>query len=107
MAKSAQKSVGAPFQPGIDPRRGKGPKKGAPNAGRPKGTYQDWLGELLDSPDHRSEFEAQITGQRSEKAFGFATRHAAAYKHGLPAQTIQGPDGGPVQVQLLNGPGLE
>jgi hypothetical protein len=30
------RSVGRPFQRGGDPRSGRGPKKGAPNAGRPK-----------------------------------------------------------------------
>lgn len=82
---------------------GRGPKRGAKNAGRPKGTYLDWLGELLDSDDHRAEFEAQVKGRRSEKAFSFATKHAAAYKHGLPTQSVEltGKDGAPFTVRLV------
>ena len=34
-ARKSAKAVGRPFQNGPDPRRGRGPKKGAPNAGRP------------------------------------------------------------------------
>ena len=34
-AKSATKPTGKAFAKGHDPRRGKGPKKGAPNAGAP------------------------------------------------------------------------
>jgi hypothetical protein len=42
--KSAPKStVGRPFQPGADSRRGRGCKKGAANAGRPP----DWLKALM------------------------------------------------------------
>lgn len=33
--KSARSLRGRPFQAGEDPRRGRGPAKGAPNAGRP------------------------------------------------------------------------
>src|SRR5438105_12286118 len=34
--KSAEKSAtGRPFEPGPDPRRGRGPRRGAQNAGRP------------------------------------------------------------------------
>lgn len=78
-----------------------------PGAGRKPNEYKTWLGRLLDSPEHREAFEAEIKGMGTEKGFAFATRHAAAYHHGLPAQTIQGPDGGPVQVQVINAPDLE
>lgn len=46
--KSAKKSaglVGTPFKPGPDSRRGRGPKKGAPNAGRPPNELRAMLRE--------------------------------------------------------------
>ena len=46
--KSAPKSarvVGRPFSPGADDRRGRGPKKGAPNAGRPSNELRAMLRE--------------------------------------------------------------
>jgi len=50
--KSAPKSagkpiVGVPFTGADDPRRGRGPKKGAPNAGRPRQDYLDWVGRAI------------------------------------------------------------
>ena len=86
---------------------GRGPAKGAPNAGRPRGTYREWLTALLERDDHQQVFEAALRGELGDKAFAFATKHAAAYGHGLPAVTIQGPDGGPVQVQVVNSPGFK
>lgn len=41
--KSARKTVGRPFTKGTDSRRGRGPEKGAPNAGRPP----EWLKEQM------------------------------------------------------------
>lgn len=34
------------FQPGPDPRRGRGPKKGAPNAGRPRNEFKQEMRAL-------------------------------------------------------------
>lgn len=39
------------FKPGYDPRRGRGPKPGAPNAGRPPNEYKKLMAELLNSPE--------------------------------------------------------
>lgn|ERR1051325_272787 len=48
LGKSAGKSavtVGRPFKSGLDDRRGRGPKKGAPNAGRPPNELRAMLRE--------------------------------------------------------------
>lgn len=60
LPKSAGKSVapasmksgarGRPFQPGHDPRRGRGPAKGAPNAGRPPDAIRAELRRYIGSP---------------------------------------------------------
>lgn len=41
---------GIPFQAGLDPRRGRGPAAGAPNAGRPSEAHRAWCRQLLESP---------------------------------------------------------
>lgn len=46
--KSAKKTAtGKPFKKGDDPRRGKGPPKGAPNAGRPPDAFKREMRETL------------------------------------------------------------
>lgn len=44
--------------PTFDPRRGKGPKKGAPNAGRPPDAFKAFLRTLRDSPHFRRRITA-------------------------------------------------
>lgn len=38
---------GRPFKKGFDPRRGRGPEQGAPNAGRPRSRFKEECRELL------------------------------------------------------------
>jgi hypothetical protein len=81
-AKSAQKSVpGKPFQEGKDSRRGRGPQKGAPNAGRPTEEFKAWLEGLMDQPEKRQVFEAYLAAGNM-KAWEFA----AKYTKSMPAQ---------------------
>jgi hypothetical protein len=54
---------------------------------KPK-TYKLWLASLLDSEKHRKEFAATME-DRNTPAFIAATKHAAAYAHGMPTQAIE------------------
>ena len=87
------------------PRQKPKPPKGRggprPGSGRKPNEYKAWLGKLLDSPEHRAAFEREIQGQGTDKGFAFATKHAAAYAKGLPAQPITGPDGEPLTIRLV------
>lgn len=97
--KSAHKSVGRPFVKGGDPRQGRGPAKGAPNAGRPPDLFRELCRELACS----AEDAARIAlADSKHPAFIGALKWATEHGYGRPAQTIQhtGPDGGPVQVQI-------
>ena len=89
-SKSRGKSRGRPFTGKDDPRNGhgRGPARGAPNAGRKPLAYKRWLASLLDSDEHRKEFEA-ATKSRADPRFEFATRHATEYGHGKPAQDVK------------------
>jgi hypothetical protein len=49
------------FKPGNDPRRGRGPKKGAPNAGRPLDEWKAYLRSLVDSAASRDAIVAILT----------------------------------------------
>lgn len=52
-AKSGRKSAATPggFKPGHDPRRGRGPAKGAPNAGRPPDEFKALMRSLASRQD--------------------------------------------------------
>lgn len=65
MSEKSGRKTDTRFKKGPDPRRGKGPAKGAPNAGRPPNEWNRrmeelgdrWLvaleaGEVVDDPDH-------------------------------------------------------
>ena len=62
MDKSAPKSApGIPLKKGYDPRRGRGPAKGAPNAGRPLDEWKAYLRSLVDSAASRDAIVAILT----------------------------------------------
>lgn len=74
-ARTPQKSVAkskpvppAPFKPGDDPRRGRGPAKGAPNAGRPPNEWKQSLRGLADREAVLAHVDAALTaGPRRPK----------------------------------------
>ena len=72
-----------PFQRGGDPRSGRGPKKGAPNAGRPP----SWIHELVD--------EGLKNG---------AIHQLVATAQGKPVQRVQLPDGSETEVVVSAAP---
>lgn len=87
--KSARKSapVGRPFRKGGDPRQGRGPAKGAPNAGRPPLEHVAWCRQMLSDPRCEAAVEAVLTDP-SHTAFGQMWRELARRGYGMPAQTV-------------------
>jgi hypothetical protein len=83
---SAETSVGVrvPKHGGGKLRTGNPGNKGG---GRKPLEYKQWLASLLDSDTHRQEF-AKAMESRADPRFEFATKHAAEFGHGKPAQTV-------------------
>ncbi len=90
------------FQPGEDPRRGRGPKKGAPNAGRPPNEFKQSMRQLADRPAVRKRLE-QLTAasNKDPELFLKAFKETADRGYGKPAQAVElsGPDGGPIPLE--------
>ena len=104
--KSESKSValtrGGPFIPGPDPRRGRGPKPGAPNAGRPpsvirercRGSFEDRIAVLEEIAD-----DAKTSAGDRIRALDLLG------KYGLGTQQqISGPDGGVIPLGVVELP---
>ena len=82
--KSAKKSAtGKPFTGADDPRRGRGPKKGAPNAGRPRKAHVEWCQTVISDPlveaaalavlrDSKHPLFANLWGKVADRAYGRA-----------------------------------
>lgn len=87
--KSAQKSVpGRPFEDGFDPRRGRGPRKGAANAGRPPDAFKNFLAQLRDSPEFHAELKRALTDCES-RGFSAALKVLTMYDDEKPANRIR------------------
>lgn len=86
--KSAEKTLGRTrgraFQPGPDARRGRGPKKGAPNAGRPRQEHIAWCQGLISDPkveaaalgvlrNRKHPLFANLWGKIADRAYGRPT----------------------------------
>lgn len=105
--KSARKSPGKPFAKGEDPRRGRGPAPGAPNAGRPPDKFKQEM-QRLASRDETLERLNQLTDKRrkgkggvTDDLFLRAFKEVADRGYGKPAQPVEhtGPDGGAIQFE--------
>ena len=106
--KSARKSApGKPFEPGQDPRRGRGPAKGAANAGRPPDKFKEAMRGIADRPDVLARLK-KLTGPRGKGAaavpddvFLKAFKEVADRGYGKPAQPVEhtGADGGAIQFE--------
>src|SRR5688572_15462436 len=87
--KSARKSAhGRPFAKGGDPRQGRGPTKGAPNAGRPPTWLRESCDELLYSPKCQAQVKA-ILEDRNHPAFATMWKAVADRAHGKPTERIE------------------
>ena len=116
------------FVKGGDPRQGRGPAKGAPNAGRPPNEFRQRMQQLASREEGLRLLEEILLGEGAVRvleeqtdATGKVTKviavdgelylkareHVVKHGYGLPAQPITGPDGGPVQVQVVNSPAFK
>lgn len=97
--KSAKKSApGRPFKRGGDPRQGRGPAKGAPNAGRPPNEHIDWCRRVVSDPSAESAVETVLKDPK-HPAFASMWKAVAERGYGKAAQPLEltGKDGGPIQ----------
>lgn len=121
MTKSANKTArpgppGKPFAKGGDPRQGRGPKPGAPNAGRTPDWFKAKMGELATRKEVLDYIEEHLVGKNGDKN----TRNAETFYKALDRvlerwigkatqkQEIAGPGGEPlpatVRVELIRAP---
>lgn len=101
--KSAQKSaavVGRPFRRGGDPRQGRGPAKGAPNAGRPPNEHVEFCRRLISDPAAEAEALAVLT-DRSHGAFAAMWKAVAERAYGKPVQPLSGDPTAPLVVRVI------
>lgn len=108
------------FKKGVrHPDQGKGPKKGAPNAGRPPDRFRKAMAAIANDPkalallkamargesdlamvkDAKTNLPIAIDGHLVLKAHDHAAKHGI----GMPAQvvTVTDPDGNPVAAQMI------
>jgi len=104
MGMSKEKKAGPKggFQPGFDPRR----NLTTPGSGRPPDEFRAAMRELASRDEALAKVREVLNTPDHPHWLG-AYRFAAEHGYGKPAQTIQGPDGGPVQVQVVNSPGFK
>lgn len=89
MKKSGRKSGNATsFKPGKDPRRGKGPEKGAPNAGRPPDKFKELCRELATGQKTIEAVEAILEDQ-DHSQFMAALKWASEHGYGRPSQPLE------------------
>jgi len=79
---------GKPFQPGPDPRRGHGPEKGAPNAGRPPDEFKRLMASLASREETIHALE-QILADPSSPHYIQALKFAADRGYGVPTQPVE------------------
>lgn len=84
--KSGRKS--GTFKPGKDPRRGKGPEKGAPNAGRPPDKFKELCRELATGEKTVAQLRL-ILKSKKDPQFMSALRWASEHGYGKPAQPLE------------------
>lgn len=92
--KSAAKTAGGkPFASGHDPRRGRGPQKGAPNAGRPPNQFRELMRQAADR-FAQALITHEVTSNPNHPYFVHAGKLAAAYAEGMPTQRVEVADMG-------------
>ncbi len=101
-SKAVARTRGGPFVPGPDPRRGRGPKPGAPNAGRPpsvirercRGSFEDRIAVLEEiADDARANAGDRIRALDLLGKYGLGTQ-----------QQHSGPDGGVIPLGVVELP---
>lgn len=108
MSKAAKKSgrksgrkVPGGFTGADDPRRGRGPKKGAPNAGRPPDKHREECQRMISDPKCEKAVRS-ILGNPKHPAFAPMWRIVAERGYGKTPQPITGADGAPLIPSQIN-----
>lgn len=76
------------FKPGPNPRRGRGPAKGAPNAGRPPDQWKAHLRTLVDRAEVLAHIEASLQKGPGDEFFAKALDYATDHGYGRATQPI-------------------
>jgi hypothetical protein len=76
------------FQKGGDPRRGRGPAKGAPNAGRPKDEFKQRMAEKRDRESVQAFLDECLEGKHGPDMHLKALRFVTEYSAGKPSQAV-------------------
>jgi len=100
--KSARKTVvGRPFTKD-DPRRGRGPKKGAPNAGRPRNEHIAWCQQMVSAPESEAAV-LSVLKDATHPAFSTMWKAVTDRAYGKAAQPLEhtGPDGQPLPPTVI------
>lgn len=105
--KSAEKSApGKPFEKGGDPRQGRGPKKGAPNAGRPPSEFKAAMRGLASRRAVMDRLRTLTGGSKkvSDDVFLKAFKEVTDRGYGKAVQPLEhsGPDGEPIAVETAD-----
>ena len=101
-SKSVARILKGPFVSGPDPRRGRGPKPGAPNAGRPpsvirercRGSFEDRIAvleEIADNPEASASDRIRALDLLGKYGLGTQQQHS-------------GPDGGVIPLGVVELP---
>ena len=99
MKKSARKTaIGKPFIP-HDPRSGRGPRRGAPNAGRPTDAFKALCRRIV-SRGARALVANGVMDNPEHPAFMSALKWASEHGYGKPTQEIVGIDATPTRRNI-------
>lgn len=71
-----------------DPRRGRGPKKGAANAGRPPDEFKKLMQGFATSADAQRGIEDALKAGAKHPAFLGALKHVTEHGYGRPSQDL-------------------
>lgn len=91
-----------PFKPGPDPKRGRGPAKGAPNAGRPPDAFKALCQGIADQ-GAMALLAKRVLSNPKHPAFQFALKWATDHGYGKAMQPMEltGKDGAPLLAQSI------
>jgi hypothetical protein len=98
------RSPGRPFKPGRDERRGRGPRKGSPNAGRPPDWWKQEARALVESPEAMASLEALVKkGARHDPKLWFHVLDRLTDKlfSRPPVQVEGGDERRPLTIRLV------
>lgn len=68
---------------------GRGPKKGAPNAGRPRSAFRDACRTILEREKLLDEAARMATKAAEDRDRLAAIKFLTSYAHGMPSQTVR------------------